>query len=170
VRGGTPLSRERAPKEAIMKKPTTPNVCVAVAFSIMLIFLSLNVFAAETSGTKAINKELEKDIGMPVLDGNLWVKMTHDSKIAFIWGVWHVVSIEHYLMDKYPDLKRENFSEKVIEGSKKAPMTGNEIVALIDTYYRTNPDQIEKPVTGVIWASMIKPHIKTGIDGRPLKP
>ncbi len=154
-----------------MKKPNNVILRIAVVLSlIFIVCLGLSVFAAEPSGEKAVNKELEKDVGMPILDGDLWVKMTPDSKVAFVWGIWHVVSIEHYLMGKYPDLKRDNFSAKVIEGSSNTPMTMNEVVTLIDKYYQANPDQIEKPVTAVIWSTMVKPNIKTGIDGRPLKP
>jgi len=154
-----------------MKKPFVVYACI-VAFLPFVLIASLSHFAcaAESSGEKAVNKELEKDIGMPILDGDLWAKMSSDSKVAFVWGVWHVVSIEHYLMGKYPDLKRENFSAKVMEGSAKKPTTMNEMVALIDKYYQTNPDEKEKPVIAVIWTSIVKPNIKTGIDGRPLKP
>ena len=103
-----------------MKKPNTVILCIAVALSfIFMISLGLSVFAAEPSEEKAVNKELKKDVGMPILDGDLWEKMTPDSKVAFVWGMWHVVSIEHYLMGRYPDLKRDNFSAKVIEGSVK---------------------------------------------------
>lgn len=147
------------------------NFCLALVVSVLFITcLPLGLLAAESAGQKAVNKELQNDIGMPVLDGDLWVKMTHDTKVAFVWGMWHVVSTEHYLMGKYPDLKRENFSAKVIEGMSKTPMAMNGIVALIDKYYQTNPDQMAKPVIGVIWASLVKPNLKTGIDGRPLKP
>jgi hypothetical protein len=45
---------------------------------------------------------------MPVLNGNLWQKMTEDSKIAFIWGMWQTIAVENYLMQKYPDLKSES--------------------------------------------------------------
>jgi hypothetical protein len=84
--------------------------------------------------------------------------------------MWHVISIEHYLMTKYPDLKRENFSAKVMEGCCKAPMPVSDVVALIDKFYEANPDEIDKPVAAVIWTTMVKPNIKTGINGRPLKP
>ena len=152
-----------------MKKPHIVSICIVILSLIFIACLSLGVFAAEPAGEKAVNKELEKDVGMPILDGDLWVKMAPDSKVAFVWGVWHVASIEHYLMDKYPDLKRDNFSAKLIEGSSKAPMTMNEVVALIDKYYQANPDQIEKPVIAVIWSQIVKPNIATGIDGRALK-
>ena len=90
--------------------------------------------------------------------------------MAFIWGLWHTVAIEHYLMNKYPDLKKENFSLKVFEGSGKSALTMNQVVAMIDQYYQTNPDHIDKPVVGVLWHTVVRPNITTGIDGRPLKP
>ena len=45
----------------------------------------------------------------------------------------------------------------------------NEVVARVDQYYRENPNKIKDPVTNVIWDTMIKPNIKTGIAGHPLK-
>lgn len=153
-----------------MKIRNVMKICIVLGFALWLTaFWSVNVLSVESSSKTAVNKELQKDVGMPVLDGDLWQKMTQDDKIAFIWGVWTVVSIENYLMDKYPQLRIENFSAKVIEASRKTPKTADEIVALIDTYYRTNPDEIEKPVVGVLWDVMIKPGIETGIAGRPLK-
>ena len=154
-----------------MKKASIVRLSIIVTLSlIFIVCLSLTAFAAGTTEEKAVNKELEKDVGMPILDGDLWVKMTPDSKMAFVWGVWHVVSMEHYLMGKYPALKTANFSAKVIEGSSKKPMTMNEVVALIDRYYEANPDEIGKPVIAVIWSSIVRPNIKTGINGRALKP
>jgi hypothetical protein len=154
-----------------MKTASVVGVCVAVALSCWLASCRPgNLMAAESSGAAAIGKDLEKDVGMPMLDGDLWQKMTHDDKVAFIWGFWHVVEIEGYLMGKYPDLKKENFSAKVIEASDKKPLTIGEIVAMVDKFYQANPDEIEKPVVGVLWDETIKPNIRTGINGRPLKP
>jgi hypothetical protein len=154
-----------------MKKRGASKICILAAVSFWLIACwSLAVFAAESPGEKAVNKELEKDVGMPVLAGDLWQKMTHDDKIAFVWGFWTVITMEHYLMDKYPSLRTENFSAKVIEASHKARKTANEIVTLIDAYYRANPDEVRKPVVAVVWDEMTKPNITTGIAGRPLKP
>ncbi len=154
-----------------MKKRSVLRICVASAM--LLWFMSCwqaDLLAAESRGAATINKELEQEIGMPILDGDLWQKMTHDDKVAFVWGFWHVVEIEHFLMGKYPDLKKENFSAKVIEASDKAPLTMGGIVTLVDKYYEANPGEIEKPVVGVLWDEAIKPNIKTGINGRPLKP
>ncbi|MEN6440876.1 MAG: hypothetical protein ABFD97_20070 [Syntrophobacter sp.] len=132
---------------------------------------SFDVSAAEKSpeqkaDRKAIEKGLQDSLGMPILTGELWQKMTHDSKVAFIWGFGHAVTIEHHVMEKYPELKRDSFAPKVVEGMANIPM--NEVVARVDKYYSANPDQIKEPVTKVIWVTMIKPNIKTGIAGRAL--
>jgi hypothetical protein len=154
-----------------MKKRGALKVLIAVAIAVSIAaYLGLNVLAAESPGEKAVHKDLEQGIGMPILDGELWQKMTQDDKVSFIWGFWHAVSIEHYLMGKYPELKRDNFSAKVIEASGNKPLTMTEIISLIDKYYQTSPDEIEKPVVGVLWDELIKGNIKTGINGRPLKP
>ncbi len=147
------------------------GICLVVALFVGFTACSFEVQAGEKSPNqkadqKAIEKGLHDSLGMPVLTGDLWQKMTPDSKVAFIWGFGHVVTIEQHLMDKYPELKRDSFVPKVVEGMADIPM--NEVVARVDNYYSANPDRIKEPVTKVIWDTMIKPNIKTGIAGRPL--
>jgi hypothetical protein len=154
-----------------MKKQNVLRICFAVFFLLGFMAYSFNVLAAEKTpeqkaDQKGIEQGLEDSLGMPVLKGDLWQKMTRDSKVAFIWGFGHVVSIEHYIMEKLPELKRDSFVSKVVEGMANTPM--NEVVDRVDRYYDMHPDQIEKPVTNVLWDTMIKPNIKTGIAGRPL--
>jgi hypothetical protein len=120
-----------------------------------------------------VQKEFQKY--MPLLKGSLWVKADHNSKLAFLWGVAHVVLIEQVLMEEVPELRTENFCAKVIEARRArvsagtAAMTFNEAVKQIDQYYKDHPDQLEVPVLRVIWDVAVKPNIKTGIGGRPLK-
>ena len=45
----------------------------------------------------------------------------------------------------------------------------NEVVASIDQFYKDHPGQLQTPVMKVIWDVMIRPNIRTGIGGRPLK-
>jgi hypothetical protein len=136
-----------------------------------LLFTRIASAAAKAQKQKADQKSLktglEETLGMPVLKGDVWQKMTHDSKIAFIWGFGHVVSIEQNLMEKFPELRRDSFVAKVIEGMEDIPM--ETVIAKVDEYYNANPSKIETPVTNVIWDLMIKPNIKTGIAGRSLE-
>jgi len=129
---------------------------------IVLMSLCVTAFAKET-----IRQSVEKE--MPLLRGDLWIKMDPDSKVAFVWGVGHVVTIEEVIMKKYPDQSRDTFVTKVIEATSANPMKMTDIVAAVDKYYQENPDKLNTPVMQVIWDTMVKPYIKTGIGGKPLK-
>jgi len=147
-------------------------ICLAVFLLLGFTGYSFVVMAEEISpqqkiDRKAVEKGLDESLGMPVLKGDLWMKMTHDEKVAFIWGFGHVVSIEYYLMEKFPGLKRDSFVAKAVVGMDNTPM--NEVVARVDRYYDMHPDDIGKPVTSVLWDTMIRPNIRTGIAGQPLK-
>jgi len=130
---------------------------------------------ASGQGTKdatTVQKEMEKT--MPLLKGEQWQKMDPNSKVAFIWGAAHVILIEKVLMEEIPDLRRENFSAKVVEARDAQVKAGkartiNEMVSAIDQYYKEHPDQLGTAVVAVIWNVGVKPHLKTGINGRPLK-
>ena len=111
--------------------------------------------------------EIDKDVKVSLLRGDLWQQMTADSKLAFIWGMGHVVDIEQALMERYPELKKDGFVMKVVEGMADIPM--NDVVRKIDNFYKANPDKLNMSVAAVIWDTMIKPNIKAGIAGRPLE-
>ena len=105
-----------------------------------------------------------------VLTGKTWVQMTHEQKVAYIWGAGDVVDIEQELMDIYPELRVQNLSFKAVEASKTGTEPSiNEMIAGVDNWYNANPDTRDKAVIEVIWDLMIKPSLKTGIAGRPLK-
>ncbi len=147
------------------------GIYLVVALFVGFTVCSFDVLAIEKTpeqkaDRKGVEKGLQDSLGMPVLTGDLWQNMTHDCKVAFIWGFGTVVSIEQYLMEKYPDLKRDSFVPKVVEGMADIPM--KDVVARVDQYYSSNPNKIKEPVTNVIWDVMIKPNIKTGIAGRPV--
>ena len=147
------------------------GVYLVVALFVGFAACSFGVLAAEKSPEQkadraAVEKGLQDSLGMPVLTGELWQKMDHDSKVAFIWGFGHAVTIENHVMEKYPELKRDSFVPKVVEGMANIPM--NEVIVTIDKYYSAHPDHIKDAVTKVMWATMIKPNIKKGIAGRPL--
>ena len=147
---------------------------------ICLVFLLCIGFAGWVTHASGQQKVDETTVGkemakvMPLLKGEQWLKMDSNAKVAFIWGVAHVVLIEKILMEEIPELRRENFSAKVVEARAArtaggARMTINEVIDSIDQYYKDHPDKIEAPVMGVIWNMGIKPYLKTGIAGRPLK-
>lgn len=123
--------------------------------------------AAAPNQGGTISEAVERE--MPVLKGDTWMVMDENAKIAFIWGVGHVVTIEQVIMERYPDQKRDTFVVKVVEASNASPATMTQVAAAIDKFYTDNPDKLDMPVMAVIWDTMVKPNITTGIAGQPLK-
>jgi len=155
-----------------MKRPKLIQICLL--FLLCIGFAGWTTHASGQGGkdATAVTKEMEKT--MPLLKGEQWLKLDSDSKVAFIWGAAHVILIENVLMEEIPELRRENFSAKVFEARTARVQAGtamkiNEVIRTIDQYYKEHPDQLGTPVMAVIWNVGIKPYLKTGIAGRPLK-
>jgi hypothetical protein len=144
---------------------------LVVGFSVAAIAVSgfQAAMASKAGSTReGVEQRLERSIGMKVLTGDVWNKMSDDEKISFLWGAAHVIAIERQLMAEYPQLKRDNFSEKVAEGLPKGT-TLNAIAQNVDSFYRNHPGEHDMPVVAVIWQTLVKPNIKTGIAGKPIE-
>ena len=116
-------------------------------------FFSINTFSAEET-MKQVQME------MPVLRGDMWIKMSSDEKASFIWGVGHVVTTEKVLMINDPEIKREKgFVARAIEASNNKQMKMREVIDAIDVYYEKNPDKLETPVFQVMWYETIVPRL-----------
>jgi hypothetical protein len=151
------------------KKKLLCFACILGTF-MLLAGIPRTALAAETEEQKKVKENVSKqfsDMGVKLLTGTIWQKATQDEKVAFVWGFCHVVTIEQGLMETFPQLKVENFSAKVVEGM--AGMKMNDIVHKVDEYYAANSSQIEAPVVRVIWDTVIKPNLKTGVAGQPLQ-
>jgi hypothetical protein len=145
-----------------MKKPSIVAVCCLLLLGAMLALVPL-ARAEEERTPSDLSRELKE---MPVLTGQQWQTLQPDTKIAFIWGIGHVVTIEENVMQRHPELRRQGFSAKLAEGLRGVPM--NSIIRDVDHFYRNNPDDLDLPVMRVIWADLVRPKLKTGIAGRPL--
>ncbi len=122
-----------------------------------------SAFAADEMKTLDTARELKE---MPVLTGEQWQTLQQETKIAFIWGIGHVVTIEEHVMQRHPELQRKGFVAKLAEGLKGIPM--KTIVQEVDDYYQSNPDDLDLPVMRVIWAKMVKPKLTSGVADRPI--
>ena len=156
-----------------MKRLTSSQV-----WCLLLLCLGLSGWTTYALGQQKQGSDrvmMEKEKTMPLLKGDVWQKVDHNAKVGFVWGVAHVILIEGALMEEIPELRRESFVAKVLEAraariSAGMPaMTINDVVNQIDQYYKDHPDQLEVPVMKVFWDIAIRPNIKTGIAGRPLK-
>jgi hypothetical protein len=145
-------------------------VFVSILGAFILLAGSVTTALAETEAQKRLRENVNQQLaakGIKLLNGAIWQKASQDEKVAFVWGFCHVVIIEEALMDVYPQLKVENFSAKVAEGMTGVKM--NDIVRKIDEYYAAHPSDLEEPVIRVMWETLIKPNLKTGVAGQPLQ-
>ena len=127
---------------------------------LIVAVLILPTFFIGVSLTTADDTMQQVERVMPVLRGDLWIKMSEDEKISFIWGAGHVITIEEVLMRDNPELKRENsFIFKVIEASTNSPMKMHEVSEKVDAYYEKNPDKLSTPVVEVMWYETIEPRL-----------
>ena len=155
-----------------MKRPKLIQMCLLFFVCIGVVVWATHVSAQGAKDASGVGKEMEKT--MPLLKGEQWQKIDSNAKIAFIWGAAHVVLLENVLMEEIPELRRENFSAKVAESRAArvkagTTMTINQVVSAIDQFYQEHPDQLATPVLVVIWNVGVRPNLKTGIAGRPLK-
>ena len=99
-------------------------------------------------------------VGMSNRD--IWVKMSDDEKISFIWGVGHIISIQEVLGRDNPGLKENNiFVNKVIEAHETKSLTMNEVSEHVDNFYKENPDKLDTSVMEVMWTETILPRLQT---------
>jgi hypothetical protein len=165
------------PKQNLERRNRMKNLKWIQICFLFFVCIGVGVWATHSLGQQKVDEAtVEKEMAkvMPLLKGEQWQKMDPNSKVAFIWGAAHVILIENVLMEEFPELKRENFSAKVAEARAAQVKAGkartiNEIVGAIDQYYKEHPDKLGTPVLGVIWIAGVKPNLKTGIAGRPLK-
>jgi hypothetical protein len=109
----------------------------------------------------------KEEIKAPLLTGKTWITMSPDQKTAYIWGAGDIIDLEQEIMEIYPELKRESFVTKAVEGIGDVKI--NDIVSTVDSFYKENPGKENLSVIRVVWDTMIKPNIKTGIAGKPLQ-
>jgi hypothetical protein len=155
-----------------MKRSKLISLCFLFSLCIGLVVWTTHASGQGAKDAAGVAKEAEQY--MPLCKGEQWQKMDANAKVAFIWGAAHVVLIENVLMEDIPELRRENFSAKVAESRRERVRTGtaltiNQAIDAIDQYYKDHPDKLQVPVMLVIWEIGVKPQLKTGIAGRPLK-
>ena len=101
-----------------MKKNLILWIFNPAAICILLAALSSGVLAKE-------------EIKAPLLTGKTWINMSQDQKAAYIWGAGDIIDLEQEIMEIYPELKRESFVAKAVEGIGDVKI--NDIVSIVDS-------------------------------------
>ncbi len=146
-----------------MTKSKAILLLLASAFLMPVAGFGPGASAAEKSGTETADKLKE----MPLLTGYTWQRMSQDEKVAFVWGMGHVATMERESAERYPELKKESFAMMLCSGIAGIPM--NRIIENVDGYYRENADKTTEPVIKVIWDRFVAPRLGTESGAIPPK-
>jgi hypothetical protein len=116
--------------------------------SVTALIVAVGLFVLTAGGLFAAEPD------MPEITGSVWMKSSHQEKLAFLVGASSVVAIEHHI-----DLKKADDPSKFTEGWVMAfkDKKWTEIVDKIDAYFAANPDKGDKLVMDVVWNELILP-------------
>lgn len=150
--------------------------CVWAVLTVFgLLGLAVGVTAQETGpGSSASGTSLDtqrypvlSQSEVPVLCGDLWTTASQDSKVAYVWGLCSWIEVERIAMTMVPEVKVRNASAVAAEALANVSM--NEIVRAVDSFYQADPAHLKVPVLRIIWDTMVRPKVKSGVGGRPFQ-
>lgn len=97
-----------------------------------------------------------------LLTGQLWQTMSPDAKVAFVWGIGNLVEYERAQAGASP-MSTKSFIPFLIKGLKGKPI--DEVVRLVDAYYRSYPEQMQRPVVDTIFQAVVLPTLTVNTEG-----
>lgn len=97
-----------------------------------------------------------------LLTGQLWQTLSPDAKVAFVWGIGNLVEFER-VQAGAPPAGTKSFIPFLVNGLKGKSI--DEVVGLVDAYYRNHPDQLQRPVVDAIFQAAVLPTLRVVPEG-----
>ena len=94
---------------------------------------------------------------MLLLDGETWQQLSPDSKLAFVWGMAHVIELERHLAEESWDPDAKSFVPHFVKGLKGKTL--NDVVIEIDNYYLVSTDRLGDPVMKAVVHTVVLPAL-----------
>jgi hypothetical protein len=94
---------------------------------------------------------------MLLLDGQTWQQLSPDSKLAFVWGMAHVIEFERHLAEETWDPDAKSFVPHFVKGLKGKTL--NDVVIEIDNYYLVSTDRLGDPVMKAVVHTVVLPAL-----------
>jgi hypothetical protein len=94
---------------------------------------------------------------MLLLDGETWQQLSPDSKLAFVWGMAHVIEFERHLAEESWDPDAKSFVPHFVKGLKGKTL--NDVVIEIDNYYLVSTDRLGDPVMKAVVHTVVLPAL-----------
>ncbi len=141
--------------------------------AVLIIFLGLVFslsgvsYAAEAAGEAVIDKSTNP---VEQFTGKYWMETELTSKEAYLFGIESALEIEYQIdkllnQDKAKTGKKSTYTLSPFEKGWIKALNGvqrRDIVKMVDSWYSAHPDQLDRPVLGVLWYEVIKPRLDKG--------
>lgn len=103
------------------------------------------------------DRALAQSDEMLLLDGETWQQLSPDSKLAFVWGMAHVIEFERHLAEESWDPDAKSFVPHFVKGLKGKTL--NDVVIEIDNYYLVSTDRLGDPVMKAVVHTVVLPAL-----------
>jgi hypothetical protein len=103
------------------------------------------------------DRALAESHEMLLLDGETWQQLSPDSKLAFVWGMAHVIEFERHLAEETWDPEVKSFVPHFVKGLKGKTL--NDVVIEIDNYYLVSTDRLGHPVMKAVVHTVVLPAL-----------
>jgi hypothetical protein len=130
---------------AVTRGGAVRTMLVAVSAAVVLV-------AGLLAWSQRASAETEE---MLLLDGNGWQQFSYEGKLAFVWGVAHVIEFERNLAGESWDADAKSFVPHLVAGLKGKTL--NDVVVEVDAYYQASPNRLGDPVMKAIVHSIVLP-------------
>jgi hypothetical protein len=105
----------------------------------------------------SLNRAAAQGDELLLLDGKVWQQLSPDSKLAFVWGVTHVIEFERQLTNETWDTETPSFVPHFVKGMKGKTL--NDVVIAVDNYYLVSTDRLGDPVMKAIVNTIVLPAL-----------
>ena len=129
------------PERTYMKRLTV------LLLPILLAALCINAWAGQESAAD-----------LTIVTGEHWVGASLEQKRAYLFGIGNVLEIEQAMAgDAYQEMRGRSIVPVLLEGLSGVSIA--DLVTQLDEFYADHPDQIERPVIGVLYIEMALPRL-----------
>jgi len=91
------------------------------------------------------------------VDGHVWANSTTQEKHSFLYGAGSAIVLEYHLRKKHSE-EPSRFVNGWVDALRD--VSWSDLASKIDSYYKNNPDKLDRNVFSVIWREVIKPKMK----------
>lgn len=104
--------------------------------------------------------DTEEDPDLVLATGEHWIKAPKEQKVAYLFGIGNTLEIEQAMQGNNPPevIRSNSIVPVMIDGLSQ--FTTTNVREMLDQWYETHPDQLERPVIEVLYMEFALPNTK----------